>query len=72
MDNKLLRYGAKEYLMKAVVCDMNADVVKGHNTLQKFEQYPLFADSREYALLKVSYLKSAYSTIFTNMRASAQ
>ncbi|KAL5961665.1 Beta-soluble NSF attachment protein [Taenia solium] len=53
MDNKLLRYGAKEYLMKAVICDMNYDIVKGHNTLEKFEQdYPMFADSRECTLLK--------------------
>lgn len=53
MDNKLLRYGAKEYLMKAVICDMNYDVVKGHNILEKFEQdYPMFADSRECTLLK--------------------
>lgn len=55
MDNKLLRYGAKEYLMKAVICYMNYDTVKGHNTLEKFEHdFPMFADSRECALLRVS------------------
>ncbi|VDD80351.1 unnamed protein product [Mesocestoides corti] len=53
MDNKLLRYGTREHLMKAVVCDMNYDIVKGHSTLQKYEQnYPTFADSRECAFLK--------------------
>ncbi|VDL18722.1 unnamed protein product [Hymenolepis diminuta] len=53
MDNKLLRYGAKEYLMKAVICDMNYDPIKGRNLLEKFAQdYPMFADSRECGLLK--------------------
>ena len=41
--------------MKAVICDMNYDIVKGHNTLEKFIQaYPMFSDSRECSLLKVS------------------
>ncbi|VDN99179.1 unnamed protein product [Rodentolepis nana] len=53
MDNKLLRYGAKEYLMKAVICDMNYDPIKGRNLLEKFAQeYPMFSDSRECGLLK--------------------
>lgn len=55
MENKLLRYGAKEHLMKAVVCDFNYDIIKGSNTLKKYEiDYPMFADSRECALLNVS------------------
>lgn len=56
MENKLLRYGAKEYLMKAVICDLNYDVIKGRNLLEKFIQdYPMFADSRECTLVKVLY-----------------
>lgn len=40
--------------MKAVICDMNYDPIKGRNLLEKFAQdYPMFADSRECGLLKV-------------------
>uniref|UniRef100_A0A0X3PWD1 Alpha-soluble NSF attachment protein n=1 Tax=Schistocephalus solidus TaxID=70667 RepID=A0A0X3PWD1_SCHSO len=53
MDNKLLRYGAKEHLTKAVICNFLIDTINGQKALQTYEEaYPLFADSRECTLLK--------------------
>ncbi|BHF62175.1 hypothetical protein SprV_0100515600 [Sparganum proliferum] len=53
MDNKLLRYGAKEHLTKSVICNLLIDTINGQKALQAYEEaYPLFADSRECTLLK--------------------
>ncbi|KAL7063333.1 hypothetical protein AAHC03_0155 [Spirometra sp. Aus1] len=53
MDNKLLRYGAKEHLTKSVICNFLIDTINGQKALQAYEEaYPLFADSRECTLLK--------------------
>ncbi|CAL8098963.1 unnamed protein product [Calicophoron daubneyi] len=53
MDNKLLKYGAKDHLFKAVICYFCVDIINGQKALKNFEEsYPMFADSRECGLMK--------------------
>ena len=54
INSTLLRYGAKDHYFRAVLCRMCHDVQDGSNSLNKYEeQFPAFADSREYKLLQV-------------------
>jgi len=55
INSTLLRYGAKDHYFRAVLCRMCHDVQDGSNSLHKYEeQFPAFADSREYKLLQVT------------------
>jgi len=63
INSALLRYGAKDHYFRAVLCRMCHDVQDGSNSLNKYEeQFPAFADSREYKLLQVATLH-VYSLI---------
>ena len=54
INNTLLRYGAKDHYFRAVLCRMCHDIQDASNSLNKYEeQFPAFADSREYKLLQV-------------------
>jgi len=54
INNTLLRYGAKDHYFRAVLCRMCRDIQDANNSLSKYEeQFPAFADSREYKLLQV-------------------
>ena len=58
INNTLLRYGAKDHYFRAVLCRMCRDVQDANNSLNKYEeQFPAFADSREYKLLQVTILR---------------
>lgn len=53
MDNKLLKYGAKDHFFKASICHFCVDIVNGQKALQTYtESFPMFADSRECGLMK--------------------
>ncbi|KAA0190477.1 N-ethylmaleimide sensitive fusion protein attachment protein alpha [Fasciolopsis buskii] len=53
MDNKLLKYGAKDHFFKAAICHFCVDIVNGQKALQTYtESFPMFADSRECGLMK--------------------
>lgn len=53
INSQLLRYGAKDHYFRAVLCRMCQDVQDASNAVNKYEeQFPTFADSREYKLLK--------------------
>ncbi|KAF5402121.1 N-ethylmaleimide sensitive fusion protein attachment protein alpha [Paragonimus heterotremus] len=53
MENKLLKYGAKDYLFKATICHFCVDLINGQKALKEYEDsYPMFADSRECGLMK--------------------
>ena len=57
MNNKLLRYGAKDHFFRAALCRMCVDVQDASNSLNRYEEmFPIFADSRECKLLKVGAL----------------
>ena len=59
MNNKLLRYGAKDHFFRAALCRMCIDVQDASNSLNRYEEmFPIFADSRECKLLKVGNLIS--------------
>lgn len=54
MDNRLLRYGAKDYYFRAALCRMCSDVQDASNAVLRYEDmFPAFGDSRECNLLKV-------------------
>ncbi|KER26878.1 hypothetical protein T265_05936 [Opisthorchis viverrini] len=53
MENKLLKYGAKEHLFKSSICHFCVDLINGQKALKTFEEsFPMFADSRECTLMK--------------------
>ncbi|TPP58552.1 N-ethylmaleimide sensitive fusion protein attachment protein alpha [Fasciola gigantica] len=53
MDNKLLKYGAKDHYFKAAICHFCVDIVNGQKALQTYiDSFPMFADSRECGLMK--------------------
>ncbi|CAH8513920.1 unnamed protein product [Schistosoma margrebowiei] len=53
MENNLLKYGAKGHLFKAAICHFCVDLINGQKALKTYEEcYPMFADSRECALMK--------------------
>lgn len=53
MDNRLLRYGAKDYYFRAALCRMCNDVQDASNAIHRYEDmFPAFGDSRECILLK--------------------
>ncbi|CAH8513068.1 unnamed protein product [Schistosoma rodhaini] len=53
MENNLLKYGAKGHLFKAAICHFCVDLINGQKALKTYEEcYPMFADSRECALIK--------------------
>lgn len=53
MDNKLLKYGAKDHLFKATICHFCVDLINGQKALKTYdESFPMFSDSRECALMK--------------------
>ena len=57
MNNKLLRYSAKDHFFRAALCRMCIDVQDASNSLNRYEEmFPIFADSRECKLLKVGAL----------------
>lgn len=57
MDNQLLRYGAKDHFFRATLCRMCQDTQDATNSLAKYEDmFPVFSDSRECKLLKVTCL----------------
>lgn len=54
MDNQLLRYGAKDYFFRAVICRMCQDIEDAEVSMQKYkEMFPTFADAREYKFCQV-------------------
>lgn len=56
MDNRLLRYGAKEYYFRAAMCRMCRDVQDTDNAVRRYEDmFPAFGDSRECNFLKVCF-----------------
>lgn len=53
MENKLLKYGAKDHLFKAAICHFCVDLINGQKALKTYEDsYPMFSDSRECNLMK--------------------
>lgn len=55
MDNQLLRYSAKDYFFRALVCRMCFEVQDASTAMAKYEEmFPAFSDSRECKLVKVS------------------
>lgn len=53
MENKLLKYGAKDHLFRACICHFCVDIVNGQNALKSYtEEFPMFSDSRECTLMQ--------------------
>jgi len=53
LDNSLLKYSAKEYFFRAVLCHMCVDNLDAQHALQRYEtMYPAFQDSRECKLVR--------------------
>lgn len=53
IENNLLRYGAKEYFFKALLCHMCVDLLNAQQALEKYEgMFPTFSDARECKLVK--------------------
>uniref|UniRef100_A0A7N5JAN7 Alpha-soluble NSF attachment protein-like n=1 Tax=Ailuropoda melanoleuca TaxID=9646 RepID=A0A7N5JAN7_AILME len=53
MDSPLLKYSAKEYFFKAVLCHFCIDMLNAKLAVQKYEEmFPAFSDSRECKLVK--------------------
>lgn len=54
MDNRLLRYGAKDYYFRAALCRLCMDVQDASIAVRRYEDmFPAFGDSRECNFLKV-------------------
>ncbi|KAI3383036.1 hypothetical protein SNEBB_006890 [Seison nebaliae] len=53
IDNRLLRYGAKDHFFKALICHLNTDVLNCKQAMQRYQQmYSQIVDTREWKLLK--------------------
>lgn len=53
VDNKLLKYGAKDHFLRAGLCHLCVDLINTQIAIKKYEEIcPQFADSRECKLLK--------------------
>jgi len=53
MDSQLLKYSAKDYFFKALLCHLCVDLLNAQQALQKYtEMHPALADSRECKLLQ--------------------
>lgn len=52
MDNSLLKYCAKEYFFRAMLCHLCADATNSRSALEKYaRRYPTLKDTREYKLV---------------------
>ncbi|XP_014676680.1 PREDICTED: alpha-soluble NSF attachment protein-like [Priapulus caudatus] len=52
IDSTLMKYSAKEYFFKAMLCHMCIDVLNAQHALKKYEEmFPAFQDAREYKLV---------------------
>uniref|UniRef100_T1JB32 Uncharacterized protein n=1 Tax=Strigamia maritima TaxID=126957 RepID=T1JB32_STRMM len=53
MESSLLKYSAKEYFFRAVLCHLCVDLLNAQHAVQKYEEmYPAFSDSRESKFIK--------------------
>ena len=53
IQSNLLKYAAKDYFFKALLCHLCVDSLNATHALTKYEdQYPAFTDSREAKLIK--------------------
>ena len=54
LESSLLKYSAKDYFFRALLCHLCIDVINANNALARYqEMYPAFQDSRECKLIKV-------------------
>ena len=50
-DSNLLKYSAKDHFFKALMCNMNVDVINAQQALERYPQIlPSFQDAREFQL----------------------
>ena len=71
MDNQLLRYGAKDYFFRAVICRMCQDTDDAEVNLQKYkEMFPSFGDAREYKLCQVLLILNLLSSVYSQLTLS--
>ncbi|KAF0299327.1 Alpha-soluble NSF attachment protein [Amphibalanus amphitrite] len=53
LESSLLKYSAKDYFFRALLCHLCIDVINANNALTRYqEMYPAFQDSRECKLIK--------------------
>eukprot|EP00794_Sanderia_malayensis_P019949 gene19949-21903_t len=53
LESSLLKYSAREYFFRAMLCQMCIDIFEAQRVLEKYcQMFPPFEDSREYTLLK--------------------
>ncbi|XP_037076310.1 alpha-soluble NSF attachment protein-like [Pollicipes pollicipes] len=53
LESSLLKYSAKDYFFRALLCHLCIDVINANNAVQRYqEMYPAFQDSRECGLIK--------------------
>lgn len=68
LESSLLKYSAKDYFFRALLCHLCIDVINANNAVSRYvEMYPAFQDSRECKLIKsiITHLEEENVDAFT-------